>query len=390
MDTIKNINKLYAIRFFYNLIPAYVIERLFWEERGMSIQMVVYTEIIYAITIVFLEVPTGIIADKWGRKNLIIASAFLGCMEFLILVYATEFWHFAVVVILAGIGTSATSGAGNALLYDTLLMSKKEYAFEKHLGRLNVFDFSAGILAALSGSLLANRFGFELNYWLSFSGMMVSLLISLLLVEPVIKSGTEETVKVSQYLKASLDLFRNHHGIGLVVLVGMVTGAAMNFIDEFWQLYLERLTIPVVYFGVFSSVLFLLRLPGNLLAYKLKNRFSYRMLLSGVLLVFAAGFICMSFIKGYAGITAILLVCLFSGIVEPITTGYLHHQIDSTMRATIDSFQSLGYNVVLIFTSLGFGYFSNHFDLFGGYGFIGILCTLFLVSFWTVSKARMN
>jgi hypothetical protein len=53
---------------FYNLTPAYVIERLFWEQKGMTIQMVVYTEILFAITIALLEVPTGIIADKWGRK----------------------------------------------------------------------------------------------------------------------------------------------------------------------------------------------------------------------------------------------------------------------------------------------------------------------------------
>lgn len=41
----NNVWKLYAARFFQSLIPAYVIERLFWEARGMTIQQVVYTEI---------------------------------------------------------------------------------------------------------------------------------------------------------------------------------------------------------------------------------------------------------------------------------------------------------------------------------------------------------
>lgn len=72
----KNIRRLYAIRFFHNLIPAYVIERLFWEQRGMTIQMVVFTEIIYAITVVLLEVPSGIAADKWGRKRMMVLNAF--------------------------------------------------------------------------------------------------------------------------------------------------------------------------------------------------------------------------------------------------------------------------------------------------------------------------
>ncbi|UZQ84725.1 hypothetical protein ODU73_001778 [Thermoclostridium stercorarium] len=62
-----------------------------------------------------MEVPSGIIADKWGRKKLIIVSAFLGCCEFLILIYAREFIHFALAVFLAGVGSAAGSGAENAL-----------------------------------------------------------------------------------------------------------------------------------------------------------------------------------------------------------------------------------------------------------------------------------
>jgi MFS family permease len=158
-----NIWKLYAIRFFYNLIPAYVIERLFWEQRGMTIQMVVYTEIIFAVTVVLLEVPTGIIADKWGRKQMIVLSTLLECFMFLILVFATEFWHFAAAIFLAGIARSASSGSENAMLYDSLLQNGQEQAFEKYLGRLNVCDFTAAIIAALCGSLLASRYGFELN-----------------------------------------------------------------------------------------------------------------------------------------------------------------------------------------------------------------------------------
>ena len=48
----------------------------------MTIQMVIYTEIIYAVTVVLLEIPTGIIADKWGRKKMVVLNAFFGCLSF--------------------------------------------------------------------------------------------------------------------------------------------------------------------------------------------------------------------------------------------------------------------------------------------------------------------
>jgi MFS family permease len=387
MNYMNNIGKLYANRFFSNLIPAYVIERLFWEQRGMSIQMVVYTEIIFAITVVLLEVPTGILADKWSRKNMIVLEVFLEFCMFFILVFATEFWHFAVAILLAGIGRSAGSGSENALLYDSLLLNGKEQSFEKYLGRMNVFTFIAAIIAALCGSFLASRFGFELNYWISLASMLIALCLSLMLVEPAVKSNTDaQSIEFKEYITASLLFFRKNHGVSLVVLSGMVTGAALSFIYEFWQLYLEKLDIPVVYFGLFSAGFMLLGLPGNMLAHVLKSRFSYRTMLSVVTAVFAAGFLYVSVIKDFTGLAAIFLIGLFAGIIKPIATGYLHHRIDSSMRATLDSFQSLGENAVLIIIGLGFGFFSSRFDIFGGYGFIALICIAFFVYFSIASK----
>ena len=386
MNYIHNVWKLYAIRFFHNLIPAYVIERLFWEQRGMTIQMVVYTEIIYAVAIVLLEIPSGIISDKWGRKKMIVLNAFFGCFEFLILIFATEFWHFAAAVFLAGVGCSAGSGSENALLYDSLLSNGNEQSFEKCLGRLNAWDFSASILAALSGSLMAGRFGFEFNYWVSFAGMLVSLCITFRLVEPEVKSKTGEPIAIKDYVKASVFFFRRNQGVCLVLLSGMVTGAALNFIDEYWQLYISRLGVPVIYFGLFSAGLSFLKLPGNMLAYKIKKRMSYRALILGVVFVFAAGLLYLYAVKGTTSLVVIFLICTVSGIIEPIATGYLHHRIDSSMRATIDSFQSLGFRSILIIVALGFGFFSSRFDIFGGYGFISFVCGVFLVYFLISSK----
>ena len=386
MNYKQNVWKLYAIRFFHNLIPAYVIERLFWEQRGMTIQMVVYAEIIYAVTIILLEIPTGIIADKWGRKNMIILNAFLGCWGFLIIIFATEFWHFALVLFLAGIGNSACSGSINALLYDSLLLNSEAQFFEKYLGRLNVFDFFAIILAALSGSVMADWFGFEFNYWVSLVGMFVSLCISLILVEPDIKSKTDKPIAIKEYIKTSIHFFSKNQGVCLVLLSGMVTGASLNFIDEFWQIYISRLGIPVIYFGLFSAIMFSARLPGNILAYTLKKRMSYKCLLSGVVFIFAAGLLYLSAVKGYTSLVVIFVICIVSGIIEPIASGYLHHRIDSSMRATIDSFQSLGLQSINTVLGLGFGFFSTRHDIFGGYGFISFICGLFFVIFLVTSK----
>ncbi|MDU0202275.1 MULTISPECIES: MFS transporter [Paenibacillus] len=389
MSNIRNIRILFALRFFSSLIPAYVIERLYWEERGMSIQMVVYTEIIFALTIVLLEVPTGVIADKWGRKKMLVLSALLGCCEFLILIVATEFWHFALVVFLAGISRSASSGSENALLYDTLMQQGKVSHFEKLLGRLNACDLLSAILAALCGSLLAGKFGLELNYWLSLVSSGIALMLAFLLIEPLRCADgmdAEEAIPFKTYVTASLRFFRKNSNVSLVMLSGMVTGASMSYVEEFWQLYASRLGTPVYFFGVLSSVIMLLQLPGNLLAYALLRRISYKRLIVFITAIITIGFLCVSIRHDDIGLAAMLLICLFSGVMQPLASGYLHHRIDSNMRATIDSFQSLGENVLSTFAGLGFGYFAARYDVFGGYGFIALLCFASFV--WFVCASR--
>jgi MFS family permease len=388
MDYKANLQKLYAFRFFSSLIPAYVIERLFWEERGMTIQMVVYTEIIYALTIVLLEIPTGIMADKWGRKRMLVLSALLACSEFLILLYATEFWHFALVVFLAGVSRSASSGSENALLYDSLKLQGKASLFEKQLGRLNACDFVSAILAALCGSLLASKYGLELNYWISLGSTIIALVLSLLLIEPAAEDSIsiEEVIPFKAYVVVSLRFFRANPSVTLVMLSAMVSGAAIGYIEEFWQLYVSRLGVPVVYFGMLSAAIMLLQLPGNLMAHVLIRWFSYRTLIFIIMVVFSVGFTYVAISKDFIGLTAMLIICLFSGVMEPIATGYLHHRMNSSMRATIDSFQSLGENLVHTLAGLGFGYFASKYDVFGGYGFIALLCYAFLV--WFIGASR--
>ncbi|WP_438447273.1 MFS transporter [Gorillibacterium sp. sgz5001074] len=387
-----NLTLLYAVRFFHNLIPAYVIERLFWEQRGMTVEEVVYTEMLYAAVILLLEVPTGILADKRGRKLLLLVDAVMGCLEFLLLLQATAFWHFAAVILLTGVGRSASSGAENALLYDSLLEVGREQEFERHLGRLNALDGISAVLAALAGGFLAGRFGLELNYWLSFGSMALSLGATLLLVEP--RRGTESaegpdagaSLPLRVYVRESLRFFRSRRDVALILSVGMVTGASMSFLYEFWQTYLNRLGYAPAAFGFFSSALFLGQLPGSLLAHRLKRRFRSRSLLLAVAAGTAACFAAIAFLRGWAGIAAMLFAGMLYGLAEPLAAGYLHHRTDSAMRATLDSFRSLGENAVLTAAGLGFGFFSARYDIFGGYGFLAAVCGAAALAFHILTR----
>ncbi len=387
MGYYSNVKKLYWVSFFHSLIPAYVIERLFWQQRGMNVRMVVYAEIIYATTVTLFEIPSGILADKFGRKRLLSAYNALAAAEFVLLLFAHSFWQFAVAIFLTGIGKALSSGSENALLYDSLLSEGRQSDFEKHLGRLSAVDFAGSMIAALSGGVLASLFALEVNYALSVVSMCIAFIVTLSLQEPPMLSKPEsEFAGATRYAKQALTIFGAQPLVFVYCLTGAVLGACMIYLDEFWQIIMEHIGVPVIFFGAVSALSFILRIPGNLLAYRLKERFRYHHVLACVISVSAGGYAAIFITPGLFCLVPMMLLFVIAGIVDPLVVGYLHHHTQSHIRATVESFSSLGLRVMSIGVGLLFGYISSRYTILAGFLTLSAFCLAHLVLFGVIGK----
>lgn len=384
-----NIYLMYAYWFFHNLIFAYVIERLYWASKGMTNQQVVYTEIIYAAVVLLLEVPTGSLADRWSKRKLMTINALLSLSEFIILIYASNFWHFALAVFMAGIGKALSSGTSNALVYDSLKMLKKEQSFEKVSGRITFFDYSACMLAALIGSYAAYKANYVSTYWMSLISLIICCLVTLFLAEPAVLSEEEKTNSHAQGIKDAFNFLKSHGSIRFVLLFGIATSAVLIYIDEFWQIYLNEIKIPVFLFGLVSSARMISASISGIYAYKLKNRFSYKQLFNFLIIIFILSILAASYIKSYLGLIPLTLCFIAFGVVEPLTLGYLHHRTESNIRATVESFQSLVLRFATIICGLLFGYFSTKYSIFAGFRVLAVILIVYAIYYFTKSRDHM-
>ena len=378
---LRNVRKQYFINLFHSLIPAYVIERLFWQERGAGVQEVVWCEIIYALTVTLLEIPSGILADRFGRKRMLVICGALDVAEMVILLFARDFWAFGLAVFLAGVGRALCSGSDNALLYDSLLAEGKQGDFEKLLGRLSAVDFAGSMAAALSGSVLANWLGYEFNYIVSACSMAAAFLVALSLKEPPMVTKPENELDGLRHTKQALAVFRSEPLVLLYCLTGAVLGACIIYLDEFWQLLMEGVGVPVLFFGAVSAGVLLCRIPANLLAYKLKERFSYRAILAVLLAVNVLGYIAVFLTRNVLCLLPMAVMSLAAGVAEPLVSGYLHHRTESHIRATAESFASLGLRLLSMPVGLIFGYFSGRFSIFAGFLPLAVICAAWLLIF---------
>jgi len=318
---------------------------------------------------------------------LLAINGVLSAAGLILLVFAHSFWQFAIAIVLAGIGKAFASGSENALLYDSLLQENKQADFEKLLGRLSAVDFTGSIIAALSGGVLANLFGYEFNYYISVASMLLAFFVILSLKEPPMLTKSEnETSGFLQHAKQALSLFKLKPLVLLYCLTGAVLGGCLIYLDEFWQIILDNIGIPVLFFGLVGAIESIIRMPGNLFAYKLKGKFRYKHIMWFIILINIVGYISIFFTRSILCLVPMILVSLAAGITEPLIAGYLHHNTESHIRATVESFSSLGLRVVSVGIGLLFGYISTGYSIFAGFLTLGLICFAYLFVFMVFSK----
>jgi MFS family permease len=133
----------------YNARAYYPVLAILFLDLGLTLDQYVMLNLIWAATIFLFEVPSGALADTFGRKKLLVTASLLTVAEMSCLLFAPKdggWLLFSICVVnrlLSGLSEAAVSGADEALAYDSLPEKKPR-------GGMGC-GFSAGDAAALCG-----------------------------------------------------------------------------------------------------------------------------------------------------------------------------------------------------------------------------------------------
>ena len=142
MQLKHNILKLYLLKGFLWFMVSMPIIVLFFQENGLTLTEVMILQSVYSLTVAITEIPSGYIADYFGRKNSIILSTIFIFSGYLIFsnysgaIYPDGIFEiFILAEFLVAIGGSLMSGADSAIMYDTLLEIKQEEKYTEVEGK---------------------------------------------------------------------------------------------------------------------------------------------------------------------------------------------------------------------------------------------------------------
>ncbi len=145
---------LFNCRFYY---PIFTILFL---DLGLSLGEFAALNVVWAVTIVLLEVPSGALADRYGRRPLVIAASVLMVLEMVVLcamqpgAHDMVFWLFVCNRILSGAAEACASGADEALAYDSLPSAVRTTVWPVVMAQLMRYSAIGVVLTSITGAWL--------------------------------------------------------------------------------------------------------------------------------------------------------------------------------------------------------------------------------------------
>ncbi len=151
---------------------------IFLALKGFSLIELGLLEGIYHVTSFLMEIPTGAIADIWGRKLSRVMGRLIAIVAFLIMFLSGSFIIQAIGFMITAISNNLESGAGDALVYDSLLELDDISSYMSVAGKQELTYQSATIVAFLLAGFLAQysyAYVFILSILFAFFAMISAL-----------------------------------------------------------------------------------------------------------------------------------------------------------------------------------------------------------------------
>lgn len=312
--------------------------------RGMTATQYGGLQLIYYWVVMATEVPSGVIADRLGRRHTLVLGALvngLGCWTFAM---SHDFATFVVGESLFALGTALISGADSAMLYDSLAAENREteYARAEGAGQMIWLALTA-IGMPLTDRLIVAHHGPEPAYWITGALSFVGVVSAWLMVEPPRKkseSAREITAgAISDVVRVPGILRLMVYSIGVFLLLRIA-------IVSFFNPVLTANGVDPDWFG---TVLALVNVAGAITAWGAAaylQRYGERVALLAMPLSMIAMFGLLMVVRAPA---AALLFCIQGAVfgAYPLVTRSILNRLvrNSDRRATVLSIESMACRV---------------------------------------------
>ena len=386
---LTKIQKLYLVHFLLKLHFIGGVLIPFLTDFGkISFTQIMILQSWFMFWIFIFEIPTGAIADFFGRRNSMVLSGVITAAAAIIYASYPNFYVFLAGELLWALAAALMSGADTAMVYDTLKEEKREKQSKEILSRYESFGLAGIFIGSPVGSIIAATLGVRAPMFLMAIPMLLGSALLLTTSEP----KNFKTAKKESYIKILRDgiSFFSGHKILKVLALDLVVVAALAWMMIWlFQPLLKESGVPVLYYGfvhagfVLAQIFVLNKISQTERLFGgRKNFLFFSTILTGTAFLLS-------------GITKIIPLVLLSIFVigafgltrRPVMDSYVNKYIPTAKRATILSTISMLRGMIIAALYLVVGFAVDRFSL--SYTLLAIGGLLVAFAFFSKIEEKM-
>jgi MFS family permease len=355
------------------------------QHRGLSLAQAALVDVTFFVAAAFGEVPTGIVADTWGRKTSLTTGAALMSIGILGWTLAPTLPLIMLSYLGMGIGFTFLSGAEDALFYESVQLAGRADDYTRLVGRAGAAALGATALGSVMSGLLAT-INLVLPMLISGLSILAMLGVVLTFVEPRTEEKSAEQPRRSfgEILHQSLALMRARPTL-LYPMIYMALVPLASFITEtlFLQPQSLSLGIPLAGIGVLVMTVQIINMGGSIWADRITALFGEEQIIYAVPLLIFASLILLAVFQALPALAFIGVIGFITSVVRPGLLNRIQNEVSDDVRATIISAQSLMFTVAGAISQPSLGLIADRSGFPAAYyGFAGVLGILVLFLFW--------
>ncbi len=329
------------------------INTLFLLDAGLNNTQAFAANAFFTVGQVIFEVPTGVVADMWGRRASYLlgtVTLFASTLLYLLMWYVEgPFWGWAASSIVIGLGFTFFSGAVEAWLVDALDESGYEGRLETVFGRGQTVAGVAMLAGSTLGGLVAQFSNLGVPFVIRALLLAVTFGVAWFLMHDLGFSpdrSRSASAEMKHLLRESIDAGWRNRPMRWIMLSSPFSMGVGVFAFYAMQPYLLELYGDEGAFAVAGSAAAIVagaQIVGGLLVTRISGLFVRRTsaLLAGVF-VSSAALLLIGLTSNFWIAIALLVVWAFTfSATGPLRQAYVNGLVSSEQRATVLSFDAL-------------------------------------------------
>lgn len=310
--------------------------------QGLTLPEIAIIESLALALGLAIDIPTGFISDRFGRKLTLIGANIFQAASFLVFAFSHDFWQFLTAAILLAIGFALSSGSEEAYIYE----NQSGDNYRKTFSNVNVVDEAATILGLLLAPLLIAFFSLQSVFIAASAFVFITAIVSWIILKDKRNMAISESQQKTREKQQIVALVRKHAPLVLLFIALAIYYEAGRV---FWQPQLISSGFKIEHLGFLFAAFKVASLAG---AYVGRHqRFSPKKEIVVIGVLVTVSFLLIASSVWFLVMAGFFLYSFLENVYRIVESNYLQGIASSQRRASFlsaASFVRQGYSIVSI------------------------------------------